>query len=152
MTLNQWLALALGDAAEFSRLPLVEAFGPCPPRCPVWADLVSDGFAGPSLSLQFFSPVGKDADTPTHPIFCSWPLPVTHKGVPFLSRSHKGYRLGTDPDVHASPQHRDQAEALHQVSVLILWCSSVGQLSCSSRARDISFSERGTSELWGVGN
>lgn len=69
VTLNRWLVLALGDAAEFSSLPLTEAFGPCPPGCPGWADLVNDGFASPSRSLQVFSPVGKDADTHTHKPF-----------------------------------------------------------------------------------
>lgn len=32
------------------------------------------------------------------------------------TRCHKGHRLGADPDVHAAPQHRGQAPAVHQVS------------------------------------
>lgn len=33
-----------------------------------------------------------------------------------LARGHTGHRLGAHAHVHATPQHRDQAAAVHQVS------------------------------------
>lgn len=90
------------------------------------------------------------------------PLPMPRA---CLARGHKGHRLGAHAHVHAPPQHRDQAAAVHQVSGRVggrgcrketplraLTCTPMSTAPCwrasSTRCRSASRTGRSPSTSW----